>query len=67
MPILRGGGGLGSHPTPNHVVGKRTVNMTLAKGHHADPGHCYKFSNFTHDCCTQNVLYIIIFVSGEDN
>jgi hypothetical protein len=30
----------GSHPTPNHVIGKRTVNMTLAKGNHADPAHC---------------------------
>jgi hypothetical protein len=33
------GGRLGSHPTPNHVIGKRTVNVTLAMGHQADPVH----------------------------
>ncbi len=33
-PILRGGGA-GSHTLPNHVIGKRMVNTTLAKGHHA--------------------------------
>ncbi len=40
MPSLWGGGGFGSHPTPNHVIGKRTENTTLAKGHQADPAHC---------------------------
>jgi hypothetical protein len=40
LPVLPGGGGLGSHPTPNHVIGKQTVNMTLVKGHQADPVHC---------------------------
>jgi hypothetical protein len=34
------GGGVGSHPTPNHLIGKRTVNMTLMKGHHADLVDC---------------------------
>ncbi len=34
-----GEGRLGSHPSPNHVIGKRTVNTTLAKGHHADLAH----------------------------
>jgi hypothetical protein len=29
------GGGPGSHPTPSHIIGKRTVNTTLTKGHHA--------------------------------
>jgi hypothetical protein len=38
LPILHGG--LGSHPTPSHVIRKRTVNTTLAKGHQADPAHC---------------------------
>jgi hypothetical protein len=33
-PRLRGRGA-GSHTLPNHMIGKRTVNMTLAKGHHA--------------------------------
>jgi hypothetical protein len=28
-------GGTGSHTLPNHMIGKRTVNTTLAKGHHA--------------------------------
>ncbi len=34
-----GGGWLGSHPTPNHVIGKWTVNTTLAKGHPTDLVH----------------------------
>jgi hypothetical protein len=42
------------------------VNTTLAKGHHADPAHFQKFSTFSHDCSTPNILHIIIFVSGED-
>jgi hypothetical protein len=33
-PILRGGGA-GSHTLANHMIGKQTVNTTLAKGHHA--------------------------------
>ncbi len=32
--VLRGWGA-GSHTLPNHVIGKRMVNMTLLKGHHA--------------------------------
>jgi hypothetical protein len=32
-PILWGGAG--SHTLPNHVIGKQTVNTSLAKGHHA--------------------------------
>jgi hypothetical protein len=36
MPILMGGGS-GFHPTPNHVIRKRTVNATLAMGHQPDP------------------------------
>jgi hypothetical protein len=28
-------GGAGSHTLPNHVTRKRTVNATLARGHHA--------------------------------
>jgi hypothetical protein len=34
-----GGGGPGSHPTPNHMRGNQTVNTTIVKGHHADPAH----------------------------
>jgi hypothetical protein len=34
------GGGPGSHPTPDHVIGKWMFNMTLTKGHHADLAHC---------------------------
>jgi hypothetical protein len=33
-------GGVWFSPTPNHMIGKWTVNMTLAKGHHANPVHC---------------------------
>jgi hypothetical protein len=39
MPILQGGGA-GSHPTPNNVIRKRTVNTTLAMCPQADPAHC---------------------------
>ncbi len=34
------GEGAGFHRTPNHVKGKRIINTTLAKGHHADLVHC---------------------------
>jgi hypothetical protein len=37
-PILRGGAG--SHPTPGHVIRKRTVNMTLTKGNHDAQTRC---------------------------
>jgi hypothetical protein len=32
--------GLGSYPTPNHLIQKRTVNTTLVKVHHAELGYC---------------------------
>ncbi len=35
MPVHWGVGGTGSHTLPNHVIGKWMVNMTLAKGYHA--------------------------------
>jgi hypothetical protein len=35
-----GEGGASSNPTPNHVIGKWMVNVTLAMGHQADPAHC---------------------------
>jgi hypothetical protein len=37
--LLQGGRGAGSHPTPNRVVWKWTVNVTLAMGHQADPAY----------------------------
>ncbi len=40
--------GPGSHPTPNHMIGIRTVNTTLAKGYHVDPVHYQKFTMFSH-------------------
>ncbi len=61
------GVGLGSHLTTNHVIGNRTVNMTLAKGHQTDPAHCQKFTNFSHDCSTPNFLYIILLYLGKKN
>ncbi len=45
-PILRGGAG--SHPTPNHMIGKQMVNTTLAKGHHTPPSARLKISHFFH-------------------
>ncbi len=35
QPIAYTGGvGLGSHPIPNHLIGKQTVNTTLVKFQH---------------------------------
>jgi hypothetical protein len=34
-PGLPGGGGAGSDTLPNNVTRKRTVKVTLARGHHA--------------------------------
>ncbi len=50
--MLRGGGGPGSQPTPNHVKGKRMVHKTLAKGN---------LPTFSHASSTPNSLYFIIF------
>jgi hypothetical protein len=61
------GEGPGSHPTPNHVIGKRTVNTTLANGHHANPAHCWKFTTFSHDSSTRNIHIHYSFLTGEDD
>jgi hypothetical protein len=39
-------GGAGSHPPPNRVIWKRTVNSILAMGHQAALAHCTKFLIF---------------------
>jgi hypothetical protein len=61
------GGGPGSHPTPNPMIGKRIVNTTLAKGHHADPVHCLKFTTFSHDCSTPNIHLHYYLLNREDD
>jgi hypothetical protein len=64
-PILRGGPG--SHPTPNHVIGKWAVNTTLAKGHQAQTRSTARnFLIFSQDSSTpiHNTLF---FLTGEDD
>jgi hypothetical protein len=49
------GWGTGSHTLPNHVTGKRTVNATLARGHHAQTQRAAKtFLNFVCNSSTPN-------------
>ncbi len=63
-PIQRGGGG--SHPTPSHVIGNRTVNTTLGKGHHV-PTRCTarNFSIFLHASCTPIHYTLLFFWLGK--
>jgi hypothetical protein len=49
------GGGTGSHTLPNHMTRKRTVNATLARGHHGETWRtARKFLNFIYDSSTPN-------------
>jgi hypothetical protein len=43
----------------SHEIQKWTVNATLAMGHQADPGHCYRFHILQQNCSTQN--FTILF------
>jgi hypothetical protein len=64
MPILKGGG-TGSHPTPNHVIRKGTVNAKLAMGH---PGTLLEIYNIFHTTAAhQRSKHIIIFDWGKKN
>jgi hypothetical protein len=59
-PILRGGAG--SHPTPNHMIGKQMVNTTLAKGHHTPTQRtAQNFSFFSHASSTPIHYTLLIF------
>jgi hypothetical protein len=60
-PVLQGWAG--SHTLSNHVIGKRMVNTTLAKGHHAQTSRTARnfLLFFSHDSSTPKKLYIIIF------
>jgi hypothetical protein len=61
------GGGAGSHTLPNHVNGKRMVNMTLAKGHHAQTWRIARNSLiFSHDNSTP-INYTLLFLTEEDD
>jgi hypothetical protein len=65
-PILQGGRP-GSHPTPNQMIGKRTVNTTLTKGHQAQtPLTARNFFFFSHDSSTP-IHYTLSFLTGEDD
>jgi hypothetical protein len=63
-PILQGGHG--SHPTPNHVIGKRMVNMTLAKGHHAQTRHTARNVLIYHTIAIRPFSTYYYFLTGED-
>ncbi len=64
--ILRGEGA-GSHTLPNHVIGKWTVNMTLAKGHHAQTQRTARnLLIFSHDSSTP-INYTLLFFTEEDD
>jgi hypothetical protein len=43
------------------------VSTTLAKGHHIDLVHCYKFTTVSHDSSTPNILICYYFWTGEDD
>jgi hypothetical protein len=65
-PILQRGGGAGSHTLPNHVIRKWTVNMTLAKGHHAETRRTARNSLiFSHKSSTPINYTLISFDWGR--
>jgi hypothetical protein len=49
------------------VVGKQTVNTTLAMGHQGRPGALLKISNFHMASSTPNKHRVITFLTGEDD
>jgi hypothetical protein len=59
-PILWGGGP-GSHPKPNHVIGKQSVNMTLAKSHHAPTWHTARNVLIFSDDSSTPINYTLLF------
>jgi hypothetical protein len=66
-PVLQGWGA-GSHTLSNHVIRKRTVNTTLARGHHAQTRHTSRnFSNLLHDSSMPNETVRYYFLTGEDD
>ncbi len=70
MHILQGGGeggDAGSHTLPNHVIRKRTVNMTLAIGHQSQPSALLKISNNHMACSTPNTPSNVIILTEEDD
>jgi hypothetical protein len=64
MPILWWGAG--SYPTSGHVTRKRTVNTTLARGHHAETWRTARNFFFFHTLAIGPKLFNIIFLTGED-
>ncbi len=57
----RGGGGRGSHPAPNHVIGKRTANMTLAKGHTRRSSTLLEILQNFHTLAVHQIYYTLLF------
>ncbi len=67
MPILRGGGA-DFHPTPGQVTRKQTVNMTLAKDHHAQTRRTdINFLFFSHTSSMPINYTILFFWLGKTN
>jgi hypothetical protein len=65
--VLRGGGA-GSHTSPNQVIRKWMVNMTLSKGHYAQTRHtARKYFNVSHDSSTPYKNLTLLFLTGEDD
>jgi hypothetical protein len=56
----RGGGGAGSYPAPNHVIGKRTVKTILETKRPS----AQIFQNIHMTAVQQIFVFIIILVSG---
>ncbi len=62
------GGGIGSHPLPNHVTRKRTVNATVARCHHAQTRHTARnFFNFIYDSSMPNKTVHYYFLTAEED
>ncbi len=66
-PVLRGG--TSSHTLPNHVIGKRMVNTSLAKGHHAQTlcTASQFFLYVSHDSSMPNKNCTLLVLTGEDD
>ncbi len=65
-PVLRGG--TGSHTLPNHMIGKRTVNTTLTKGHHARTQRTAKIFLIFHTIAARPIKTVHFeFLTEEDD
>jgi hypothetical protein len=56
----------GPHPLPNLMMGEMDGQHDTCEGSSRSPGALLEILKISHDCSIPNILYIIIFVSGED-